>query len=732
MIQTQEVSITYQGDGVQTSFAYPYAYRSNEDIKGYLINEEGYEEKITTNYRYDTVENKYIYPLQGEPLQAPWRIKLIRETPQQQNEKLPNKLPFSMIEKSLDWIIMILQEIGTRMNFLWHIRNDCKQSETNAKNSANAAAKSEENAANSQDMAQKWAMSPTSPDGNIDENSPTGLTQSSKIWAALSREYAGMSKFKMPIAYYNSVAEMKASETALVGRPCVTLGYYAPNEGGGSVYIIRAKAEDDADDGGSIIVLENRNVAELMWNGEVNIKQWGAYGDNEHDDTESIQNAIDYAYIKGRNTDVQVVQAVDGKLLPKIIFPSGVYLISKTISFDRAPCVLKLDMSVATLKYTGSDYAILFRRLRNSQLKLGTIIANSGGGVHFLVRNDVEADWIQYVHTTFTVIQCMGTGVFAECTNVKNESEEQTLQAWMNAMFFYGGRFMNSNNGFHIKSEKLGNIHEWHFINCSSEHSKVGFLLENVSKSDVYSMSGFTLTGCYLNDVDLCSLKTVGRVKNVCCIKSSAYAGSFRISSETKNFQLIPNENNGDTLQKGDDLNEYIYKGTFYIQKNEDVPTILNAPKIGVTEYTDAGMLIVRDFTSPTFNNVPYNILQIYIEYTGKHIFKRFRTITEQQWSPWILINTPVEVLEDMYKKNKTANKLINDGEYISSSFKDIDAVDLPVKEIGRLIVKSVGADGYYVYQTYYTYTGAVYMRMYDRGTNVWKKWKKIVDLNIT
>lgn len=189
MIQTQEVSITYQGDGVQTSFAYPYAYRSSEDIKGYLINEEGYEEKITTNYRYDTVENKYIYPLQGEPLQAPWRIKLIRETPQQQNEKLPNKLPFSMIEKSLDWIIMILQEIGTRMNFLWHIRNDCKQSETNAKNSANAAAKSEENAANSQDMAQKWAMSPTSPDGNIDENSPTRYTQSAKSWANLSKQY---------------------------------------------------------------------------------------------------------------------------------------------------------------------------------------------------------------------------------------------------------------------------------------------------------------------------------------------------------------------------------------------------------------------------------------------------------------------------------------------------------------------------------------------------------------
>lgn len=61
---------------------------------------------------------------------------------------------------------MILQEIGGRCNSLWHIRNDCKLSETNARNSASAAAESEENAANSEesaanseDMAKKYEES---------------------------------------------------------------------------------------------------------------------------------------------------------------------------------------------------------------------------------------------------------------------------------------------------------------------------------------------------------------------------------------------------------------------------------------------------------------------------------------------------------------------------------------------------------------------------------------------
>lgn len=217
MIQTTEVSITYKGDGVQTSFPYPYPYRNSDDIVGYIINDVGYEKRITNNFKYDKVSNIYQYPLAGDPLAAPYSIKLIRETPQQQNADLPGKLPFSLIEKSLDWIIMILQEIGSRCNSLWHIRNDCKLSETNARNSASAAAESEENAANSEDMAKKWAMSPVSPDGVVDTNSPTGYTQSAKVWAEEAKGYRDIAIAGQMQADWNE--ENTESKAFIKGKP---------------------------------------------------------------------------------------------------------------------------------------------------------------------------------------------------------------------------------------------------------------------------------------------------------------------------------------------------------------------------------------------------------------------------------------------------------------------------------------------------------------------------------
>ena len=337
MIQTTEVSITYKGDGVQTSFPYPYPYRNSDDIVGYIINDVGYEKRITNNFKYDKVSNIYQYPLAGAPLAAPYSIKLIRETPQQQNADLPGKLPFSLIEKSLDWIIMILQEIGSRCNSLWHIRNDCKLSETNARNSASAAAESEENAANSENLAKKWAMSPVSPDGVADTNSPTGYTQSAKIWAALSREYAGLSKFKLPIGYYTSVAEMKASDTAIVNRPCVTLGYYAANDGGGAVYIVRSKTDADTDNGGTIIVLDNGNVAELITPEVVCAEIFGAHGDGVSDDSDALQKMLDY----GGNI---------------VLNKNKKYAFSTTLKISKFS---NIDFALAEMTYTGDDIGII-------------------------------------------------------------------------------------------------------------------------------------------------------------------------------------------------------------------------------------------------------------------------------------------------------------------------------------------------------------------------------------
>lgn len=91
--------------------------------------------------------------------------------------------------------------------------------------------------------------------------------------------------------YFSSVAAMKAAEYLKEGDCVITLGYYKPNDGGAGDYTI--VSGEYTDDGGSIHALSNGLYAELIIkNGEVNVKQFGAYGDGEHDDGEKLKKAF--------------------------------------------------------------------------------------------------------------------------------------------------------------------------------------------------------------------------------------------------------------------------------------------------------------------------------------------------------------------------------------------------------------------------------------------------------
>lgn len=93
--------------------------------------------------------------------------------------------------------------------------------------------------------------------------------------------------------YYNSIAEMKLDDNIQVGDTCVTLGYYEVNDGGSGTYKI-VDNESLIDDGGSVHTLDNGLKAQLVIKDSVNVKQFGAYGNGEYDDTNAIRNTINY------------------------------------------------------------------------------------------------------------------------------------------------------------------------------------------------------------------------------------------------------------------------------------------------------------------------------------------------------------------------------------------------------------------------------------------------------
>lgn len=122
-------------------------------------------------------------------------------------------------------------------------------------------------------------------------------------------------KDEKAVRSYESIAQMKADRKLKEGYHVETEGYYEANDGGHGEYVI---VDDDTlvDDGGLIHVLSNGLRAKLIIDNKVNIKQFGAKGDNDTDDTESFSNFA-------------------SSNINSIFIPNGTYLIRDNITFEN-------------------------------------------------------------------------------------------------------------------------------------------------------------------------------------------------------------------------------------------------------------------------------------------------------------------------------------------------------------------------------------------------------------
>lgn len=309
------------------------------------------------------------------------------------------------------------------------------------------------------------------------------------------------------IKTFDNIQSMKNDTTLLEGMHVKTKGYYESNDGGNGEYII---VDDDTlvDNGGTIHVLSNELRAVLIIeNNTILLEQFGAYGDNTHDDSNVINNALSLANTKN-------YEVVGNKE----------YLINNTININYD----NLNIKFNKINYTGEGYAIYLKG-KDNNIRINTLIST---GVGFYItcddntttrRNKIDIDiitteehgvyfftdsWgifeneLKFKQITISDNTCYGIYLLSEHSETHQTS-------YINQNVIYGGRIDGALYSIYANATD-GQINELLCYNISCESSTNGLYLEKVTDSSFENFRLEELT----NENGHLYMKLVGDTRN--------------------------------------------------------------------------------------------------------------------------------------------------------------------------------------------------------------------------
>lgn len=457
MVITDVNQVVYQGDGETTTFPFTFRIIDATDVKLLLIDAGGTETDITSDYFVDINTNTVHYPGyapgsepaeadQPAPVQTGQKLMIYRKLPITQEKDMGDKWPFYVIELGLDKLTMILQDI-------WDWCGRCLQvSRGQAADAGDdfdptiplEAGKVVIGNDAGTGFSSAKALLYKNDGWDAEGQSISNVATPGNVKDATTKEYVDNLIDKLSVeadryVVFNNVAAMKAADLP-AGYNTRTLGYHDINDGGAGTYSIRGKVAGETEDGGSVIFLENGNVAELIIIDEVNINQFGAVGDDVTDDNVAIVNAVTYASAKNK----------------RLVFLEGyIYYTSLGIVITNPPDEIRMD---GMLRYDGSGTALTIGdasvSIGNKILKLsvrGSSLhtAGSKGVVLYNLNNSqIYLYKVQYFGDT-AVTYCGNTKGFAYNTTIVGHlySTPTLLKltnigaGWCNENKFFGGRF---------------------------------------------------------------------------------------------------------------------------------------------------------------------------------------------------------------------------------------------------------------------------------------------------
>lgn len=367
-VQNQNVKNVYRGNGSTTVF--PFTFAINESHPEYIhvyITNDGGKAAETTDFTCDMETRTITYPKvssSAPKLSATQRLTIYRLLPYEQNLNLVNQGPFFSedVETQLDDLEMQIQQLNEEKGRSLRIGLEATDFDTEiplvpgktfrvndagngfevtedpkaAREAAEAAQEAAEEAQGKAESAQE-AAEQAQEDA---ESAKDSAIEAKDIAENIASQVDIMARALV----YDNVADMVADTTLEVGQTTTTKGYHSVNDGGSSVYSVRAKTQSDVDDGGSVIFLASGNVAELIIPESVNVKQLGAAADGVTNDV----NAFTVAVALGKD----------------IVVPSGSYNLSAPVFYDG-----KVDNNGTYTEYGFMHLTdkVLLKNIRNLQ-----------------------------------------------------------------------------------------------------------------------------------------------------------------------------------------------------------------------------------------------------------------------------------------------------------------------------------------------------------------------------
>lgn len=222
---------------------------------------------------------------------------------------------------------------------------------------------------------------------------------------------------------FDTVADMKASTSLVDGSYARTAGFHSVGDGGGALYHISNSGIANEMD---VIAVDSLYATLIAV--EANPLQFGAYGDNTHDDTSVLQACADYAKTTGLTFHVPNKTFLTGTVTideVKIVNIEGtINLSANTESLNVYENVNGATPSIYINKVTVGS--IVMKGLNSASVEI-----KNANKLRLVADNTTNHNFIGYTNFKLGFIRTLEL------------EDDASGSKWINENYFEGGRFQN-------------------------------------------------------------------------------------------------------------------------------------------------------------------------------------------------------------------------------------------------------------------------------------------------